>query len=226
MRLGVKELFSISLDTVSIVPTNLNLELLLISSFGVFSTGIFFSSFSSLSLSFSTGFSSAANSAGFSSSRSLGELVSSSTVADSFAFGFSEVSLGFPAGEVSVFVFRVSSGFGLEACSSSEVGFDVLVTPLFLNKGDSFKYSDNGVFVVTPLKVFNHQSVNDLISELSILISWDLVWSFSKVAISFNLGVSLIIVAVVERCVRVYKSLANKYLWSLLYLSRSVSTNT
>ena len=86
-------------------------------------------------------------------------------------FGFSGVSLDCPEGVVSVFVFRVSSGFGLGACSSSEVGFGVSATPLLLNKGDCFKYSDNGVFVVTPLKVFSHQLVNDSISEFSILTS-------------------------------------------------------
>ena len=169
MRFGAKELFLIALDTVSIVPTNLNLEL-------VSSTVAFFFFFSSLSFfslsfSFSTGFSSAANSSGFSSSRSLGELVSSSTPVGSFIFGFSGVSLDCPEGVVSVFVFRVSSGSGLGGCSSSEVGFDVSAIPLPLNKGDCFKYSDNGVFVVTPLRVFNHQLINDSISEFSILTS-------------------------------------------------------
>ena len=68
-------------------------------------------------------------------------------------------------------MFRASSGFGLEAGSSSEVGFDVTITPLLLNKDDCFKYSDNGVFAVIPLRVFNHQLVNDAISEFSILTS-------------------------------------------------------
>ena len=88
MCFGAKELSLIALDTVSIVPTNLNLEL--VSSTVAFF--FFFSSlsFSSLSFSFSIGFSSAANSSGFSSSRSLGELVSSSTPAGSLFLIFLE----------------------------------------------------------------------------------------------------------------------------------------